>query len=62
MVADMPRQVWAFNQEDVVHCFRKLFPSSWFEGFKFPFIEDLGNFGVFMDYFGRRSAVGPAWD
>ena len=46
----------------MVLCFRKLFPAEWFEGFKFPFIEDLVNTDVFLDYFGWRHASGLEWD
>ena len=62
VVSSVPRQVWALRQEEVVLCFQKLFHADWFEGFKFPFIEDLVKSDVFMDYFGWLHSSGLEWD
>lgn len=46
-----------WSQEAVALAFRKLFPADWFDGFKFPFVEDLLNqhpFSSFADWLASR--------
>lgn len=58
----IPAHAWSLSQEEVIQCFRKLYPPDWFEGFKFPMVEDLANDSVFMDYFQWRQEQSLAWD
>ena len=53
--------VW-FSQEAVVLAFRKLFPDTWFSGFKFPFVEDILNASPFLDYYQWKVEVGGCWE
>ena len=39
-----------WSQEAIVLAFRKLFPAPWFDGFKFPVIEDLINQAPFSSF------------
>ena len=61
-VSSCPIPFHKWSQEGVILAFRKLFPAAWFEGFQFPFIEDLINTSPFVDYPKWRESVGLPWD
>ena len=50
VAASLPARVGLFTQESVVTCFRRLFPGTWFQDFKFPMIEDLLNQAPFCEF------------
>ena len=51
-----------FPQESVVLAFQKLFPAAWFDGFKFPLVEDLLNSSPFVEFQEWRAEVWGSWE
>ena len=51
-----------WSQEAVTLAFRKLFPAQWFEGFSFPFVEDLINQHPFSSFPEWLSEHDMEWD